>query len=166
VKWRRKLRGSGLIFVSISWPTELSPKPTKNASFHRSFGRRKFQCVSCRYHTTHINLMHNHNETYDKIQIKRQGALLNAPGLALITTILASLPLDTCGSPNTLRTYSTWNSNSSSAWSTCICKRWPQLNSAMHWVQSAIWCRIKIILISLILISYFTNLPLTSLFIN
>jgi hypothetical protein len=36
-----------------------------------------------------------------KLQNKRQGHWLDAPELALITTMLASLQLGACGSPNT-----------------------------------------------------------------
>jgi hypothetical protein len=52
------------------------------------------------YHSIHINLMHNQVKHNVKIQNKREGHWLNAPGLALITTILAYSQLDACGPSN------------------------------------------------------------------
>jgi hypothetical protein len=59
------------------------------------------------YHPIPIDLMYNQIKNKVKLQNRRQGRLLDTPGLALITTMLASSQLDACGPPNTHRTCST-----------------------------------------------------------
>jgi hypothetical protein len=49
-----------------------------------------------------IDVMHNQVKHKVKLQNKRQGHWLDAPGLTLITIMLASSRLDACGPPNTL----------------------------------------------------------------
>jgi hypothetical protein len=52
-------------------------------------------------HPIHIDLRHNQVKHEVKLQNKRQGHWFNAPGLALITTMLISLQLNACGPPTT-----------------------------------------------------------------
>jgi hypothetical protein len=52
-------------------------------------------------HPIPIDLMHNQVKHKVKLQNKRQGNWLNAPELAMITKLLASSELDTCGPTNT-----------------------------------------------------------------
>jgi hypothetical protein len=52
-------------------------------------------------HQIPINLMHNQVKYKVKLQNRSQGHWLDALGLVLITTILASSQLDACGAPNT-----------------------------------------------------------------
>jgi hypothetical protein len=53
---------------------------------------------------------------------KTQEWWLDAPGLALIITMLASSQLDACGHPNTNRTWSAWISIFGSVWSSTYVK--------------------------------------------
>jgi hypothetical protein len=53
-------------------------------------------------HPNPIDLMHNQVKHKVKLQNKRQGHWLDAPGLALVTTMLASSQLVACGPPYSL----------------------------------------------------------------
>jgi hypothetical protein len=119
----------------------------------------KVRLMQLRPQFNSYNLMHKQ----DKKINKTQGRWLDASGLDLITTMLASSQLDACGPSNTHRTCSAWNSDSGFTWSTRIYKRWQQLTSVIHGVQSAIWCMIMSILILLTFTNYFTNLPIAFL---
>jgi hypothetical protein len=50
-------------------------------------------------HPIPIDLMHNEVKHNVKLQNKRQGYWLDASGLALVTTMLASSQLVACGAP-------------------------------------------------------------------
>jgi hypothetical protein len=52
-------------------------------------------------HPIPIDLMYNQVKHKVKLQNKRQGHSLDALGLALIITMLASSQIDPCGPPNT-----------------------------------------------------------------
>jgi hypothetical protein len=51
-------------------------------------------------HPIPIDLMCNQVKYKVKLQTKRQGNWLDAPGIALITTMLRFSQLDACGPPN------------------------------------------------------------------
>jgi hypothetical protein len=51
-------------------------------------------------HLIPIDLMHNQVKHKVKLQNKRQGHWLDAPGLSLIITTLVSWQLDACGPSN------------------------------------------------------------------
>jgi hypothetical protein len=53
-------------------------------------------------HPILIDLMHNQVKHKVKLQNKRQGHWLDAPGLALVTIMLASTQLLACGPPYSL----------------------------------------------------------------